>query len=73
MTELKHRVIIDVYPTEDGEDVFFVGKESLSQDEQGLVPCPLLGGSGFFTHEDALNQWLEENAHRLEITADYRL
>jgi hypothetical protein len=68
MADHKFQVIIDVYPSEDGEDLYFVG-----QAKHPDIRCPLTNASGFFVCEDDLNEWLEDHREELVILLDNRI
>ena len=68
MTKSKCRVIVDIYYSEEGEPIYFVG-----QAERPDVRCPLTSASGFFVSEDALDEWLEDNKKKIIIELDCRL
>ena len=69
----RYRVIVDVYPTEDGEDIYSVdmARGANGELERPRIPCPLLT-SGFFREESDLDEWLADHAAQIEIVRDYR-
>ncbi len=67
MTELKHRVIIDVYPTEDGQSIFFIG-----QADHPTEKCPLCVASGIFVYTEEVEDWLIDYAGDVIVVEDHR-
>lgn len=80
MSNKKERIIIDQYLSEDGFELYFVADAKPSHyigPRKNRWPvysnmCCLCNSSGFFTDENALDEWLEENKDEIEILKDYR-
>lgn len=70
MLNLKEKVYIDVFLTEDGYEIYFLG--SHKEDGKGRIQADVCDSSGFFYDEDNLNSFLEENEDEIEIVEDYR-
>jgi hypothetical protein len=67
MAAKKQEVIIDVYTSEEGELIYFLG----DFDEKDC-PADVCTDSGFFVTEEALDEFLEENKRKIRIVRDYR-
>ena len=66
----KEQIYIDVYTTEDDNEIYFVGDATTKAEEH--ISSSVCLASGFFTSEDALEDFLGENKKEIEIVHDYR-
>jgi hypothetical protein len=68
-TKTKEEVYIDVFNTEDGYEIYFVGSV---RHQARRFQADVCMDSGFFSYEDDLDTFLEENADEITIVNDYR-
>ena len=67
MAKKKELVIIDVVHTEDGYDIFKLGKNGRPD-----FPAEICQGNGLFYSEGELEEFVRENKKEIEVVEDYR-
>ena len=67
----KENVFIDVYLTEDSQEIYFLGQYE-GETAGGRTMSDTCSSSGFFYDKDELDKHLEEHADEIEIVQDYR-
>jgi hypothetical protein len=68
----RQECIVDVWSTEDGNPLFQLCLDDGAFGQQRTAPDACMEGCGFFTDEDALNEFIKENKATIKITTDYR-
>ena len=72
MKKERERVIVDVYHDECGFDLFMVMDARIWHLEKRAVMADACSSSGFFVHEDDLNEWLDEHKADIVVVEDLR-
>ena len=71
---VKQRCVVDVWNTEDGNELYQLFVEAKGSKVPSLreIPNACMEGNGFFTDTDELDNFLEENEDTIKIVEDYR-
>jgi len=65
----KEEVFVDVYQTEDGYEIYFLGSVKFQKQKYMADVCQ---DSGFFYYADDLDTFLEEHADEIVVVTDFR-